>query len=505
LLGGAAQANYAAANAFLDALAAHRRASGLPAISMAWGGWAQDTSLVDLLGEVDRARIERSGFTPMSAAEGLELFDSARASGEALLAPVGLSLPALRDQAAAGVLAPLFSELVQAPGERAATDSLAKRLEGLSDEDRRAAALEAIREQAAIVLGHASPADVDPELVLQELGLDSLGTVELRNRIAAATGVQIPVLALADRPTLAGAARYVVGQLGETSGAADAPGEGADGAGVSLSALLEVARAGEDLDEFVELLSQASRFRRSFATPAESDWQARPVRLADGPQDSTIVLIPSLGPASGPHEYVKLARELGERHSVLTLPLPGFGSGEALPASADAVIETLAAAVEAIEAGPGLILGGHSSGGWLAQAVAAQLEGAGTSVAALLLLDTYQPQSPLLAAMLPPMLAAGGAAAVDDSRLLAMGAYKRIFSDWEVPAVEARTVLIRAEQPAWETDSESWRVAWELPHSPAEAEGNHFTMMTDHAASTASAIEELLSGELINGRGGGGR
>jgi acyl transferase domain-containing protein/acyl carrier protein len=484
LLGSAAQANYAAANTFLDALAAHRRANGLPATSMAWGGWAQDTSLIDSLADVDRMRLERSGFTPIPAEQGLELFDAARASGTPLLAPVGFNLVALREQGVAGMLPAVLRNLVRLPAAEQGSGALLKRLQGLSEEQRREAVLAAVREQAAVVLGHPSAADVDPELVVQELGLDSLGTVELRNRVAASTGVQVPILALAGHPTLAGVAGYVLRQLDEGAGEGagnGAPGEQAAG-NVPFSALLDQAREGDALDEFVELLTQASRFRRRFASAEESDWQARPVRLAEGPGESTVVLMPSLGPMSGVHEYVRLARELGGNHAVLTLSLPGFGPGEALPESVEAVSGVLAGAVE--ELGPGLILGGHSSGGWVAQAVAAQLEGAGVPVGAVLLLDTHPPQSPLLGQLLPLMLAAGGGAAgADDMRLLATGAYRRIFADWRAPAVEARTVEIKA----------------------TEVGGDHFTMMTDHVSSTASAIETAFAGELVNGRGGGVR
>ena len=492
LLGGAAQANYAAANAFLDALAARRQAAGLPATSIAWGGWAQDTSLIDSLAEVDRKRLERSGLTPFDPAQGLELFDAARAAAAPLLAPVGLELAALREQAAAGMLPALLRALVPAAAPGSEQGALLERLERLSAEQRRAAVLDLVRGQAATVLGHAGAADVDPELVLQELGLDSLGTVELRNRIAVATGVRLPMLTLTDHPTLAGIADYVLGHLGETAASDNEGAGGRDGAaasgGVSLGSLLAAAREGDSLDEFVELLTQASRFRRTFDSPEQSGWRPRPLRLAEGPADSAVVLIPSLGPMSGTHEYVRLARELAGDHTVLSFSVPGFGAGEALPQSERAVAALLGEAVRELDAGPGLVLGGHSSGGWLAQAVVAHLEQTGAPVEALLLLDTFSPQSPLLSQMLPLMLAAGadpdGAeAAIEDSRLLAMGGYRRIFADWSPPPVAARMVSIKAD----------------------EVEGDHFSMMTDHAASTAAAIGAVLERETVNGRGGGKR
>ncbi len=482
LVGGPAQANYAAANAFLDALAAHRQSKGLAATSMAWGGWVQDTSLIELLSEVDRKRLERTGIAPFGPEEGLELFDAARAAGAPLLAPVGFNLAGLREQALSGMLPAILRGLVRLPEAEPGDAALLARLQGLPTEQRRELVLEVVREQAAVALGHASAADVDPDLVVQELGLDSLGAVELRNRVAAATGVQVPMLALADHPTLSGVAGYVLAQLDEGAGV-DAPGERADGS-ISLSALLDSAREDDGLEDFVELITAASRFRRRFGSLEQSGWQPRPVRLAEGPPGApAILLLPSLGPMSGPHEYVRLARELGGSHTVLTLPLPGFGSGEALPDSAEAAVAVLAAAIAGQELGPELILGGHSSGGWLAQAVAARLEGEGEPLGAVLLLDTFPPDSPQLSQLLPLMLGTEGAAAeIDDARLLATGGYRRVFAGWEEPRIEAETLRVEAAEPA-----------------------NHFTMMTDHASTTAAAIEDLLERETVNARAGGVR
>ncbi len=502
LLGGPLQANYVAANAFLDALAAHRRANGLPATSLAWGGWARESSLVEALAEVDRKRLERSGIVPFSIEQGVELFDAARAGEDSLLAPVGLDLAALREQAAIGVLPASLRDLVALPGGDAGGANLRERLVGMPPPERQAAVLDLVLAEAATVLGHDSGTRVDAEMPLPELGLDSLGTVELRNRVAAATGVRVTMLALSDSPTLAAVASYIAEQLDRNEDVA--PGEGEEAAdGVSLSSLLISAREDGRLGEFVELLASASRFRPSFSAPEQSGWEARPVRLAEGPPDvPPLILFPSLGVVSGVHEYVRLGRELAGKRAVHSFSLPGFGPGEALPATAEAAIAVLAEAVRGI--GPEVILGGHSSGGWLAQGVAAQLEATGEEAEAVLLLDTYAPDSPLLARMLPLVLAANAdpEATAGDPRLLAMGAYVRIFSEWEAPAIAARTLLVRADRPAWEPDSEDWQARWELPHTPVEAEGDHFSIVTDGAAKTAALIEDVLAGQTVNGEVG---
>ena len=511
LIGSAAQANYAAANGFLDALAAYRQAEGLPATSMAWGGWAQETSLLESLREVDRARIERSGFTPIFPEHGLELFDFARALGAPLLAPVGFDRLALRAQAEAGMLPPVLSGLAGAPaGQEAQSGSLRARLEGVPADRRLAIVLDLVRGHAAAILGHASKEDVGPDLLLQELGFDSLGTVELRNRLTASSGISVPILALADHPTPTGIAQYLLTQYEESAEAGEgnnAEGEqgGVAGAGGEMSFVSLLSEASERgaLDDFIELLSSASRFHTVYDPSSVNGGGPRPVRLANGSELPSLVLIPSLGPMSGPHEYVKIARELRGRRSVFTFSLLGFAPGDPLPADSTAAIEVLADAVERADVGEGFVLGGHSSGGWLAQAVAACLEDRGGSPSAVLLLDTYPPDSPLLSRMLAPMLAAMGAAdasemRIDDARLLAMGGYRRIFSDWAPAQIEAPMAMVSASEPAWDLsrdEENTWQASWGPLRARSAVAGNHFTMMTEHAAATARGIEEVLEDE----------
>jgi thioesterase domain-containing protein/acyl carrier protein len=473
---------------------------------MAWGGWGQETSLVEGLSDVDRARLERSGFTPIPPELGLELFDAARAGSAAAPAPGGVSGAALRAQAEAGMLPSILSDLVPRKSRAAGEGTLRDRLRELPVDGHSELVLELVRGQAASILGHASAEEVGPDLLLQELGFDSLGTVELRNRLVASTGVKVPMLTLTDRPTLAGIARYVLTQLAVAGdgeeGEVDLPEAGSPG--ISFISLLAEAQGRGSLDQFVELLAEASRFRPAFASASDGE-TVRSLQLADGAGDSTLVLIPSLGPISGPHEYVRLARELAETYSVHSIALPGFGSGEPLPESSDAAIESLAQVIRLLVPEGDLTLGGHSSGGWLAHAVASRLERDGSAVEKVLLLDTYPPQSQLLSQMLPvmltAMLAAGeGEMGVDDTRLLAMGAYRRIFADWEVPDLDAPVVMVRAGEPAWDVEGEeeaAWKACWEGARETLEVAGNHFTMMTEFADSTARAIESMVKSEPL--------
>jgi len=203
-LGSAGQANYGAANAFLDALAAQRRSLGLAGVSMAWGLWAQALGMTAELSDADRRRLARSGTAALSVAEGLELFAAARAADEALAVPLRLDVAALRAQARAGVLPPLLRGLVRMPARGlgdGASGSLARRLAGVPEGERERVALELVCAEVAIVLGHASADAIDERRAFKELGFDSLTAVELRNRLAAASGLRLPSTLVFDYPT----------------------------------------------------------------------------------------------------------------------------------------------------------------------------------------------------------------------------------------------------------------------------------------------------------------
>jgi hypothetical protein len=221
LLLGAGQGNYAAANVFLDALATHRRAAGLPAVSLAWGAWAGPDGMSGELGAADLVRLDRLGLPSMDPAEGLALFDASLAAGEPVLVPVAINVAVLR--ARGDGLPPLLRRLagVRArPGPQhtqpagPAPESLARRLSTMPAAERDDVLLELVRQHVATVLGHGSGAAVEPRRAFQEMGFDSLTAIELRNQLGAATGQALPATLVFDHPTPAALAAYLATLLG---------------------------------------------------------------------------------------------------------------------------------------------------------------------------------------------------------------------------------------------------------------------------------------------------
>ena len=483
VLGDADEATRAAAGAFLDSLTAHRRRRGLVATSIA------------ILG-----RLDGGGVDSITPDRFMELFDAARASGEASLLAADLDLAALRERADRGRLPALLRDLPTSADDGAErSEFLRERLSESTAEERRSILLELVRSHVAAVLGYDSAEDVEPNWAFQEMGFDSVGLAELRNRLEAATGSPLPILALVDNPTATATSEYLLGRLGEPD---SGPAVTAD---TTFLSLLGEARDQGELGDFFDLVATASRFRPSFGEAAELATPPRMLRLTKGDEQPPIVMAPSTGPLAGPQEYAKFAAHFRDRREVLSLPLSGFVAGEPLPASVDALCRMQAETIRQSDVEPGFVLVGHSSGGWVAHALAHHLEALDLVPAGVFLLDTYEPRTLMLREMVPRLFeglhdAVSKGFGIDDARLTAMGGYIRLFSSWRPHSIAAPVVLVRAAESAWGSslgDDEQWRVTWDLPHDEIEVPGDHFTMMIEHAESTARAVEEVLLSEHV--------
>jgi acyl transferase domain-containing protein/surfactin synthase thioesterase subunit/acyl carrier protein len=261
VVGAPGQGNYAAANTYLDALASERQARGLNATSIAWGPWASEGMLARL-GEADRARLRRQGVRPLDEDTGLRLFDAALASGLASPCAIDLDLPALarRDEELAPVLRALVPrKSLRRAARGPAQAGLRDRLAALDARERERLVIDLVRSEAALVLGQAEPSAVPVSKALQELGLDSLMAVELRNRLQKSSGLELPATLLFDYPSVAAVAQMLVDELTD--------------AGEELAAAPER----EHDDEPIAIVAMSCRYPGGVDSP-EAMWQL----LAEG-------------------------------------------------------------------------------------------------------------------------------------------------------------------------------------------------------------------------------
>ncbi|MGW5639849.1 beta-ketoacyl synthase N-terminal-like domain-containing protein, partial [Streptomyces sp. NPDC003832] len=270
VLGAPGQANYAAANTFLDALAQHRRARGLPATSLAWGLWEQASAMTGHLAEGDIDRVARSGFVPLTDEHGIALFDAAARRDGAHFVATELDTDALRHAVADKPVPPLLRGIVRATARRTAdagdthrAGTLAAQVTRLSPAERQRFLLDLVRSHAAAVLGHTDPGAVDAERPFKELGFDSLTAVELRNRVNAATGLRLPAALTFDHPTPAAVARLVAGEL------VGAPSGELSGEPGSASAGTTAVAHGGPADEPIAIVGMACRFPGDVESPED--------------------------------------------------------------------------------------------------------------------------------------------------------------------------------------------------------------------------------------------
>ncbi len=350
------------------------------------------------------------------------------------------------------------------------------------------------------------------------------------------SGVNLPATLVFDYPTSAALGDYLLGEIsaqiaqhggedelgavtpngvgaaivkanGEEAGLSEwpartMPGGGqvdAPGGSSTLGAMLREAWRQDALEEFIGVLMAVSKFRPAFGDTSSSDADSRLVKLGEGQARTELICLPSLMAASGAHQYVRFAKELSGGRDVAVLSVPGFTPGERLPVTLDAAVRALIGAIRKRASDAPFALVGYSSGGWLAHAMASRLEEQGESAAGLVLMDTYDVADLRFAGVLRTVL--GEALENDihgfmgDDRLTAMGAYMRLMGSWQPSELRTPTLLLRASEPMpAQAKEDSWGSSWDLYDDSLDVPGGHFTMMEEHAGSTAEAIHDWLAG-----------
>ncbi|MFE7331074.1 SDR family NAD(P)-dependent oxidoreductase [Streptomyces sp. NPDC057565] len=524
LFGAPGQANYSAANTVLDALAAHRRAQGRTAQSLAWGLWADTGTATAAMTDGDRARMTRSGMLSLSAEEGLALFDAAIRHPQHLQVPIKIDL---RTDTADGPVPRVLAGLVK-PARRTAAgiarpdeDTLRRQLAGLTQDRREKALLDLVRDSAAALLGHTDSQTVDPYRHFLDTGFDSLSAVELRNGLNASLGLRLPATVVFDHETPIELARHLVKELGAMEG------EGTQGQGAgamspdkapapqqspdSLRDLFHEAVTVGKLHEGLDILRAVAGLRPSFETTAELATPPRIVRLADGPTRPRLFCVSTPVAIGGVYQHARLAAHFRGRREVSAVPLPGFLSGEQLPVSAGAVVDVLAEALREAAGEEPFALLGYSSAGIIAHAVAARLEGTGPKPSAVVLLDTYEVHGSestegggertdgVMDEMTVGMLDRESQYNLfDRDRLTAMARYVDLLPDFPLPDIAAPALLLRPEErftarpDGSAGGAEDWQTTWSRADEYRTVEGDHYSMVEDGAENTARVIGEWL-------------
>ncbi|HTI19341.1 MAG TPA: thioesterase domain-containing protein, partial [Kutzneria sp.] len=428
----------------------------------------------------------------------LALFDATCTSENPVLVPIRLDVKAL-NAAGPDRLAPVFHGLIRttrkAAGKPADPTALRKQLSGMDESGQENLLRELVLANAAIVLGHPSPDSVDPDRDFLASGFDSLTAMELRNALNAATGLTLPAMVVFDNKSPAELARWLCTELSSTQSEDSNADE-------TLSDFFRDSVLSGNLQKGLTLLRAVADIRPKFTGVADVDRLPKPVTFAEGTTMPRLICVSTPMALGGTHQHARVAANIGNGRPVSALPVPGFGRGESLPATAEAAVSVLGEAVNQLAAGEPFLLLGYSSGGVLAHATAKHLEGQGIRPDGVVLVDTYHVSAgeerdvfEQLAVVLLEKESVFGK--FDSARLSGMNAYIDLLPSFDLGPIEASTLFLRADKSFMNPDdpTDSWRaVAWDPSHTVVTVPGaTHFTIVEEHAAATAQAVNDWLS------------
>ncbi|WSX55719.1 type I polyketide synthase [Streptomyces sp. NBC_00986] len=508
LLGNPGQANYAAANSFLDALARHRAELGLPALSLVWGAWADEEGMAARSGRVHGGPVRA-----VSPEQAFALFDAALGSGEPVLAPLPLDRSPNAVPAGTVVPPPLrgllrtnrrsASSAIPADG---AAGSWRDRLAALPVPERLPELRALIRTEVAGVLGHTDADAVDRDF--SELGLDSLMRVMLCNRLSLLTGTPLAVTVAYDWPDTEQLAEHLYGELrarlSDEVSAATVPspvraGGRGRGAGRSLPALYRKVCETGDVVSAMHLLVTASIGAPVFGPEEAARHALPPLRLAAGTRGPALVCVPGFAGNLGRPWYAGLAPCFEGERDVFEVRHSGIDDGDAVARDLESLTEAHVTAVRHQLGDRRYVLVGHSMGGTAAHALATRLTDAGVPPAGLVLIDSYhvtpdreaEPWLLSLPARIPLTVGERFDTMVDDLTLLALGAYTRMFRGWQPEHTEVPTLLVRASEPLADMPRE-WRSSWPGVRDTVDTAGTHLSVMEEDAATTAKVVRDWI-------------
>nr|WP_051870216.1 thioesterase domain-containing protein [Streptomyces resistomycificus] len=406
---------------------------------------------------------------------------------------------------------------------------------------------ELLSADVAAVLGHPDAAALPAGRSFDELGFDSLMAVQVRNRLSTALRLRLSAAVVFEHPTARGLARHVLDLLDDlpeaapepeeaptpTSESAPAPGRTptsghtptdsdtpTDSSTPTDSGTPTDGRPPQTLSTLYRQVCEAGQVVAAMHMLVTASWAVPTFGQADSRQHALPPLRRARGFGEGPvlvfftgyhppvaapgGEFATFHAHFQGEWDVLELPHPGIGSGRAVPADRDALALTHAETVQRHVGDRPFVIAGVSTGGAVAHAVTRRLETTGTPPLGQVLLDTYlidegnsdKPWLLSLPAVIAPRLGGNRFTGDEDAGVAALGAYTRMFLDWDPEPVGVPTLLVRATQPTPEMAAgagpQEWRTSWPLPHSRVDVPGDHFSFMREHSGTAVAAVRTFV-------------